>query len=136
MHGRPNGQRTIQVPISPGELIDKITILEIKHARIADEAKRANVVRELVLLRAARDAAVRRSDALDRLAEELHSINAKLWDIEDAIRRHERSGEFGRGFIALARAVYQTNDRRAVLKRQINDLLGAAIVEEKSYAAY
>ena len=87
MRGRADGQTAIQVPISPGELIDKIAILEIKRARIVDEVKRANVVRELGLLRAARDAAVRRSDALDRLAEELYSVNAKLWDIEDAIRR-------------------------------------------------
>ena len=136
MHGKANGQATIRVPISPGELIDKIAILEIKCARIVDEVKRANVAHELALLSAARDAAIPPSDALDKLAAELQAVNAKLWDTEDAIRRHERSGEFGRGFIALARAVYQTNDRRAALKRQINDLLGAAIVEEKSYAAY
>jgi len=137
MHGtKANGHAAIQVPVSPGELIDKIAILEIKCARIVDEIKRVNVAHELALLRAARDAAIAPSAALDTLAAELQAVNGKLWDIEDAIRRHERAGEFDRGFIALARAVYQTNDRRAAIKRQINDLLGAAIVEEKSYAAY
>jgi hypothetical protein len=127
----------IAVPISPGELIDKITILEIKRVRIADAAKRVNVTRELALLTSARDAAIAApSQALDMLADALRTINGRLWDIEDAIRRHERARDFGPGFIALARAVYQANDRRAAIKRQINDLLGAAIVEEKSYAAY
>lgn len=137
MHGtKATAHTAIHVPISPGELIDKIAILEIKRARFSDAAKRANVAHELALLCAARDAAIAPSDALDKLAAELQAVNGKLWDIEDAIRRHESSGEFDRGFIALARAVYHTNDRRAAIKRQINDLLGAAIVEEKSYAAY
>jgi hypothetical protein len=135
MHGGPT-PGGIAVPISPGELIDKITILEIKRIRIADAAKRVNVNRELALLTSARDTAIAPSQALDSLADALRTINGRLWDIEDAIRRHERAGDFGPGFTALARAVYQTNDRRAAIKRQINDLLDAAIVEEKSYAAY
>ena len=137
MHGTAMiGSAAIDVPVSPGELIDKITILEIKRARIADDAKRANVAHELALLNRARDAAIAQSAALDGLAAALHAVNGELWDIEDAIRRHERAGDFGPRFVALARAVYRTNDRRAAIKRQINDLLGAAIVEEKSYAAY
>jgi hypothetical protein len=70
------------------------------------------------------------------LADALRTINGRLWDIEDAIRRHERARDFGPGFIALARAVYQANDRRAAIKRQINDLLGSALIEEKSYAGW
>lgn len=137
MHGTTTTECTaVDVPVSPGELIDKITILEIKCARIADDAKRANVANELALLNGARDAAIAPSAALDALAAALRAVNGELWDIEDAIRRHERAGDFGPDFVALARAVYRTNDRRAAIKRQINGLLGAAIVEEKSYAAY
>jgi len=126
----------ILVPISPGELVDKITILEIKAERIADPDKRANVRRELDLLRATRDAALAATPALDALARELCAVNETLWVIEDDIRDCERKGEFDSAFVALARAVYTTNDKRAALKRRINELLGADLVEEKSYAPY
>jgi len=126
----------IVVPVSPGELLDKITILRIKSERIADAGKRANVVHELDLLSETADDTLPPSGSLDRLVEELQSVNEALWDIEDAIRDCERAADFGPRFVELARSVYVTNDRRAALKRQINELLGSAIVEEKSYNAY
>ena len=128
--------QNIEVPISPGELIDKLAILEIKVERIADPQSRANVVRELDALTRVRDRAVRATPALSRLAGDLKTVNAELWQIEDDLRDCERRGDFGPGFIALARAVYRTNDRRAALKREINLLLGSALVEEKSYTRY
>lgn len=126
----------ITVDIAPGELIDKITILEIKLARITENAKLANVQAEHDVLAASRDAAIVPSVELDGLTGELKAVNEALWEIEDNIRDCERQDEFGERFIELARAVYKTNDRRALLKRQINDLLGSSLVEEKSYAAY
>ena len=124
------------VEISPGELLDKITILEIKLANITEAAKLANVRREYDLLTAVLNEEVRAGDALARLRAELKSVNAELWTIEDAIRAEERAGRFGAEFIALARSVYRANDRRAALKREINLLLDSALVEEKSYAPY
>lgn len=127
---------SVRVAVSPGELIDRITILEIKADRIPEPARRANVRHELDRLRAARDAAVPRSAALERLTIDLKAVNIRLWEVEDELRDCERQRRFDDRFVALARAVYRTNDRRAALKARINALLGAAIVEEKSYAAY
>jgi len=127
---------SVQVDVAPGELIDKITILQIKSERISDADKLANIRAELETLVRSRADAVPASQDLDGLTAELKSINEKLWDIEDNIRDCERSDDFGPTFIDLARAVYRTNDVRADLKRQINALLGAAFSEEKSYAAY
>jgi hypothetical protein len=121
------------VPVAPGELIDKLTILEIKLARIMDPDKRANVARERALLEAARREAVPESEGLDHLRGELAAINLELWEIEDEIRACEARRDFSERFIALARAVYRTNDRRAAVKRRINLLLGSDLVEEKSY---
>jgi hypothetical protein len=126
----------LSVPIGPGELVDKITILEIKAERLASLEQLANVRLELEALIAARDAAIAASAALGELTSALKRVNEALWQIEDEIRDCERSGDFGERFIELARGVYRTNDERAAIKRQINDLLGADIVEEKSYAAY
>jgi hypothetical protein len=126
----------INVPISPGELIDKITILQIKSERISDAAKLSNVRTELNLLEATwRDS----GHATQLIAAEwaaLKSINEKLWVIEDEIRDQERARTFEARFIELARAVYVTNDERARIKRSINTKLGSRIIEEKSYAAY
>ncbi|HET6283173.1 MAG TPA: DUF6165 family protein [Polyangia bacterium] len=127
---------TITIEIGPGELIDKITILEIKSAHIAPGAKLSNVRTELGVLVAARDAGILPSAELDVLTADLKTINETLWRIEDEIRDCERATDFGPRFIALARAVYRTNDRRAAVKRRINDLLDAHIIEEKSYAQY
>jgi hypothetical protein len=126
----------IRVEIAAGELIDKITILEIKRERIADPAKRANVETELAVLTAAFGAAAPQSPELQALTAELKAVNARLWDIEDEIRDLERAGRFDARFVAVARSVYRTNDERAAIKRRINDLLGSRLVEEKSYARY
>jgi hypothetical protein len=124
------------VPISPGELIDKITILEIKSQRIRDAAKLANVRAELALLtdtwRASRWAT---ADVGSDWAA-LRTVNERLWVIEDQIRDKERDARFDPEFIELARAVYITNDERAAIKKRINTALGSTLVEEKSYADY
>jgi hypothetical protein len=124
--------RIILAPVSVGELIDKITILEIKSEKISDPAARANVQRELEALQALRE---RESlpPALLEIVPALAAANRQLWEIEDALRRLEREGRFDADFVALARQVYGVNDRRAALKRQINILAGSAIVEEKHY---
>lgn len=126
--------KEILTPVSPGELIDKITILQIKRERFTDEKKRANVVIELNALIAARDSAIAPSAKMDQLSAELKTVNEKLWVVEDDIRICEHQGDFGPKFIELARSVYHTNDRRCAIKREINDMLGSIIVEEKSYA--
>ncbi len=126
----------LQVEVSAGELIDKITILEIKAERISDPDKLANVHRELSSLTATREKALDTSPELDEFTAELRRINERLWQIEDDIRDCERNGDFGERFVELARAVYRTNDRRAAAKRRINELLGSELVEEKDYAAY
>lgn len=126
----------IKVPISPGELVDKITILEIKSARMSDPAKVANVRAELALLQDTwRTSAYASHDIASQWAA-LRAINEKLWDVEDLIRDKERARKFDQEFIELARAVYVTNDERAAVKRDINTRLGSKIVEEKSYAKY
>ncbi len=125
----------IEAPVSWGELIDKITILEIKSERIEDAQKRANVDRELALLQG-RLALAPAHPELARLTDDLRAVNLMLWKVEDDIRDCERAGDFGPHFVTLARSVYQTNDRRAALKRDINVALASGIVEEKSYKAY
>ncbi|MDP2619505.1 MAG: DUF6165 family protein [Hyphomicrobiales bacterium] len=124
----------IMIEAGAGELIDKITILRIKTERMTDATKLVNIRRELDMLRRARARSLPASAELDHLEEELKRINQALWDIEDDIRRCERTGEFGDRFVRLARSVYKQNDRRSALKRRINALTGARIVEEKSYA--
>ncbi len=126
----------LQIEVSAGELVDKITILEIKSERITNPAKLENVRRELHSLTATRSEAVPSSGELDGLTAELRRINEELWEIEDEIRDCERRRDFGNRFVELARAVYRTNDRRAAAKRSINDLLGSELVEEKDYADY
>jgi hypothetical protein len=125
-----------QIQVSIGELVDKLTILEIKLAEIPDRAKRANVRREYEELCAAAPQAALASAEVRALRERLKVVNAKLWRIEDDIRNKERTRAFDAEFIALARAVYVTNDARAALKREINRVSHSALVEEKSYAAY
>ena len=126
----------ITAEISPGELFDKITILEIKKARFRDKEKLRNVEVELDLLKGVWSENVPSSPELDRLYNELKTVNERLWDIEDDIRRCERSNDFGEAFIGLARSVYRMNDRRSSIKRAINELLGGRIMEEKSYEPY
>jgi len=126
----------IHVPISPGELIDKITILEIKAARMTDTAKVANVRVELDALQSTWQASAHAAHDIAQEWSELRHINEALWDIEDKIRDKEREQQFDDEFIELARAVYVTNDQRAAVKRTINTKLGSRFVEEKSYAKY
>jgi hypothetical protein len=120
------------VPISWGELLDKISILELKSQRMRTPAMLANVQRELTALVTVRDAHPTWSKAEEETAE-LERVNGELWDIEDEIRACEKESEFGPKFVALARRVYLVNDRRAAIKRKINDRLGSELVEEKMY---
>jgi predicted nucleic acid-binding Zn-ribbon protein len=126
----------ILVPLSPGELLDKITILRIKCARIEDASKLANVRSELSRLEQVRAASLPADAAVAALEAELERINSRLWDIEDRIREHEAQQRFDAAFIELARAVYLINDERAALKRRINLQLASALIEEKSYRPY
>jgi hypothetical protein len=125
--------RSVVIETAPGELIDKITILEIKAERSRDEEKLRNVGKELAALLKARERTILPSETLVALTVELRTVNETLWDIEDDIRVCEREGDFGPKFVELARSVYKSNDHRAALKRKINELLGSVIVEEKSY---
>jgi predicted nucleic acid-binding Zn-ribbon protein len=136
MEGLKMQRKPILVETSPGELIDKIIILRIKSERIADAEKLRNVRVELEVLEGVRDAVMPATAELADLTAQLKQVNEALWDIEDAIRDCEREQDFGPEYIELARAVYHSNDRRAALKRQINELLGSKLIEEKSYAAY
>lgn len=125
--------QSIQVGVSIGELMDKITILEIKAARISDPKKLRNVTRELdELLIAAKSLEFGATEMA--IVDDLKSINILLWDVEDAIRECDYTNDFSDRFIELARSVYQHNDRRAELKKKLNELMGSALVEEKSYS--
>ena len=126
----------IKVDISPGELIDKMTILEIKLSNISDKNKLKNIQSEYDVIRGTYLQSIPPTEGLTRLVSELKAVNETLWVIEDDIRECERCNEFGHKFIELARSVYKTNDRRAILKRRINMLLDSSIIEEKSYRSY
>lgn len=125
--------RAIVVEISPGELIDRITILEIKSERIADPAKLANIRRQLGALQALRDREIGDPEGLAPLSGELRAINESIWESEEGLRACERSEDFGAWFVELARTVYRQNDRRAAVKRAIDERLGSTLFEEKSY---
>jgi hypothetical protein len=127
-------QTTPHVPTSWGELIDKITILEIKVERLSTEQARANAAKELALLREVAKPAL--AADVQALMARLKSVNQALWEIEDRIRDHERSGTFDDAFIALARSVYKRNDERGEVKRALNLALGSELIEEKSYKPY
>jgi hypothetical protein len=122
-----------RVDVSPGELLDKISILEIKSERIRDTGKRDKVRRELASLVRERDAALSRSEEWAALAAELKAVNSALWDVEDELRRCERARDFGERLVELARSVYRRNDERAALKRRIDEFLGAPWGEQKEY---
>ena len=127
---------SIKIDISVGELLDKITILEIKSERISDADKLANVNKELDVLNRIWNDSSYSGSAIDNEKKELKKINESLWDIEDAIRDKERDKLFDEEFIELARAVYVTNDKRADVKKRINIAVGSELVEEKSYQQY
>jgi hypothetical protein len=125
--------QTVSAEISYGELIDKITILTIKSQRITDIEKLKNVRTELISLQETCDAFIGSRADVSQLQTFLQTINEALWDIEDAIRIKERNKEFDDEFIAIARSVYVTNDKRCAIKKQIDAILGSRITEEKSY---
>jgi hypothetical protein len=131
----------VTVPISIGELLDKITILEIKAERIADRRKLAHVEAELALLVERRQALGLAASGtaggaeIERLTAELGAVNRRLWDVEERLRALEQRSDFGKTFVTLARSVYRENDRRAELKRRLNELTGSELVEEKSYSS-
>jgi len=127
---------SIQIEISVGELLDKITILQIKSERITDGEKLNNVKKELQVLQGQWELSVYIKINLDSSVDALKKVNEKLWDIEDQIRDKESQKQFDEKFIELARAVYFTNDERAKIKRNINKITGSDLVEEKSYSDY
>jgi hypothetical protein len=129
---------TIHIEVSCGELLDKLTILEIKSERMKDPAKLANVAREKALLETVWETlpGVAGNESLAALRQALKQTNEKLWVIEDDIRDKERAEVFDGAFISLARSVYRTNDHRAALKKQVDQVLGSRLTEEKSYQPY
>ena len=126
----------LQVPVSVGVVLDKITILHIKLAHISDAAKRVNIRNELNALLPLVAGDAFNTDQMQGLMAELKLVNEALWDIEDDIREKEAAKSFDAEFVRLARAVYITNDKRAEIKKQINLATGSALVEEKSYEPY
>ena len=124
----------VKIDISPGELFDRLTIIEIKLERIAAPEKQLHLRREYEDLCRLRDTIA--EEKLAALVAELKELNAQLWQIEDGIREHEHRQDFGPSFVALARAIYRQNDRRAAVKRAINERCGSTLMEEKSYTAY
>ena len=127
---------SILIEVGAGELIDKITILKIKARNISDPTKLSNVTHELETLKRACTENLPPSAELERLEDELTQVNQALWAIEDDIRAHEAARDFGPKFIELARSVYIQNDRRATIKKAINELCGSNIIEEKSYTEF
>lgn len=132
----PKASNAIEIEVSPGELFDRISILEIKQERIKAAEQIINIRYELGRLHEAQSRYPKFAADIDRLRVRLKSVNETLWDIEDEIRACEAAQTFGPRFIELARSVYRENDRRAGIKREINNLLGSAIIEEKSYTPY
>lgn len=126
----------ILIPVAPGELIDKITILKIKSERMSDSDKLANVRRELEILKAEQHRHIPNAPQIIEMQMRLENVNGRIWDLEDTIRDCERNKNFGELFLETARAIYRTNDERAAIKKEINLHLGSHIVEEKSYADY
>ena len=132
---RPDGA-TILIPISPGELLDRLSILDLKLRLITDPAKQANVAREHAMLLQIRNETIPTDGDVILEAARLAEVNRQLWIVEDDLRDLERQSRFDADFIALARSVYRLNDARADAKKRINLILGSTIVEEKSYADY
>jgi len=123
------------IPVAPGELLDKISILQLKQQHLSDSVKLSFVNHELALLEQIREQ-LPDSDELHKLCNKLGEINQQLWNIEDGLRAKEATGKFDQTFIEQARMVYINNDKRAAIKRAINELLGSDIQEQKSYTEY
>ena len=126
----------LNVQTSPGEFLDKLTILEIKSERMTDPSKLANVTRELTILRETWGASPLSARDVSALVAALKQVNEALWEIEDRIRVKESARAFDAEFVELARSVYRTNDRRAAIKRELNVSLDSELIEEKSYKPY
>lgn len=127
----------VRVPVSIGELLDKIVILEIKQSRMTDPDQRANVSRELSeLTRVWEEAVPDPEGRVEEIRRDLREVNESLWEVEDALREKEARSDFGDEFMELARAVYRTNDRRSALKRELNERLGSTLTEEKLHPDY
>ena len=131
-----NKSKKILSEISAGELLDKISILEIKIDKITDIKNLNEVKKEYAILRKTRDSSIELTDKIKKLYNEIKKINLILWEIEDKIRICEKENNFGRNFIELARSVYFNNDKRAKIKSDINKTLGSNITEIKQYADY
>lgn len=127
---------SVQIAVSYGELFDKISILEIKRSNVVRPDQRTNIENELDVLNRVRATAVPAGVEIDDLMAGLSDVNARLWDVEDELRDCERRNEFGTTFVELARSVYRLNDRRAELKRELNQRLGSELTEEKLYNEY
>ena len=128
--------QTVLAPVSLGELLDKIVILEIKKERISDEVKLSNIRTELKALRDIRPPSLLDNAEIQVWEMALRSANEELWDLEDRIRDKERVADFGPEFTEIARLIYRTNDKRAHAKKMIDTICGSTIVEEKSYHPY
>jgi predicted metal-dependent hydrolase len=131
-----NKMMHLMIPISPGEVVDKVTILDIKSEKIVDEQKLINIKNEQRVLTAVLNSFIKDHQDINMLREKLRQINEQLWDYEDIVRNCERNKDFGEPFIEAARQIYQTNDLRSEIKKQINILLDSDIIEEKSYTDY
>jgi hypothetical protein len=136
LYNRQVSYRSVLAPVSYGELIDKITILEIKKSKTNNPEKLHNIEKELKALQERRDKNIPPSESLNELTKQLSVVNGLLWDIEDRVREKEREQIFDEEFIELARSVYKYNDQRAAIKREMNNLLGSEIIEEKIYEEY
>ena len=122
--------------ISPGELLDKISILEIKLEKVKDKDRQKRIKNEYDILKKVQNSSIEMSDKIKDLYRSVSNVNIKLWDIEDKIRICEQNKDFGKNFIELARQVYFNNDKRAKIKLEINEILGSNIKEVKQYASY
>jgi|SRR5579862_4893819 len=129
----PLAVASVSIDVAPGDLLDRITILEIKSARLQNESALRNVRTELATLRAARDRSILSAPGLNNLTAELRGVNETLWDLEEAVRRSEASATFGDEFVHSARSIIHANDRRAALKQAINRMLNASFLDEKSF---
>ena len=134
--GRRGTQQAIPVEVSPGELLDKITILQIKAERMTDATKLHNVRVELAALTSAAEESLPPSEEVSALSNDLKAVNEVIWDVEDALRSREREQRFDAEFVELARSVYRNNDTRAIIKRRINEIYSSHYVEEKEHPEY
>ena len=126
----------VKIPVSVGELVDKITILEIKNKKIKDIKKLSNIKLELKLLNEFFGKKKLNTKLIKKLKNHLYNVNLKLWNVEDKLRDHEYKNKFNQNFVKLARKVYFLNDKRSKIKKEINESLGSKIIEEKSYKEY